>query len=423
MIMASQTETASPSTPDKQIPYPDPLNTFIWNAVVERATDVHLHSVDGGVRVLLRVDGVIYPKLMMPAAEGRRLFNQLKSAAGMNATRTFGPLEGHICWPDGDTTWDVRVTLTPIRNRESAHLRFLSVPTDQWNMTNLGFEAQDQDKIQDVIQRQEGLVLVTGPTSSGKTTSMYCLASLMDLCNTTAYTIEDPVEFKLPYAQQIEVDERHGLTMHEGLRTILRMDPDMILVGEIRDQDSAVVAARAALSGRLVLATIHARNAAGAVDTLHCLGVPHHIIGASLRMIVAQKLVRQLCHDCACEEALSPGDQALFQQQGMEIPPHHLEAQGCGSCHQHGYRGRTGLYEVAPIGQDTAREIGAGLPHHELDRRFREQGIPTLLQDGLEKVAHGVTTLRELRRISEITAEHEAGTNADTADSLETVAG
>lgn len=423
MIMASQTETATPSTPDKQTPYPDPLNTFIWNAIVEGATDVHLHSVDGGVRVLLRVDGVIYPKLMMPAAEGRRLFNQLKSAAGMNATRTFGPLEGHIRWPDGDTTWDVRVTLTPIRDRESAHLRFLSVPTDQWNMANLGFEPRDQDKIQTVVQRQEGLVLVTGPTSSGKTTSMYCLASLMDLCNTTAYTIEDPVEFKLPYAQQIEVDERHGLTMHEGLRTILRMDPDMILVGEIRDQDSAVVAARAALSGRLVLATIHARNAAGAVDTLHCLGVPHHIIGASLRMIVAQKLVRRLCQDCAHEEALSAGDQALFQQQGMDVPPHHLEAHGCGSCHQHGYRGRTGLYEVAPIDQNLAREISAGMPHHKLNHRFREQGVPSLLQDGLEKVAHGVTTFNELRRVSTITADHDAGTNVDAVDSLETVAG
>jgi type II secretory ATPase GspE/PulE/Tfp pilus assembly ATPase PilB-like protein len=423
MIMASQMETATPQIQDNPIPYPDPLNTFIWNAIVERATDVHLHSVDGGVRVLLRVDGVIYPKLMMPAAEGRRLFNQLKSAAGMNATRTFQPLEGHIRWPDSDITWDVRVTLTPTRDRESAHLRFLSVPTDQWNMTNLGFEPQDQDKIQTVIQRQEGLVLITGPTSSGKTTSMYCLASLLDLCNTTAYSIEDPVEFKLPYAQQIEVDERHGLTMHEGLRTILRMDPDMILVGEIRDQDSAVVAARAALSGRLVLATIHARNAAGAVDTLHCLGVPHHVIGASLRMIVGQKLVRRLCPDCAEQQDLCAADQALFQKQDMEVPPHHLEARGCGTCHRHGYRGRTGLYEVAPIGHELAQEIGAGITHHDLNSRFRDQGVPSILQDGLEKVAHGVTTLNELRRVSAITPEHEPGMDAGVTDSLETVAG
>jgi type II secretory ATPase GspE/PulE/Tfp pilus assembly ATPase PilB-like protein len=201
------------------------------------------------------------------------------------------------------------------------------------------------------------------------------------------------------------------------------MDPDMILVGEIRDRDSAVVAARAALSGRLVLATIHARNAAGAVDTLHCLGVPHHIIGASLRMIVAQKLVRQLCHECAREAALCPADQSLYEQQGMDIPPHHLEAAGCGTCHQHGYLGRTGLYEVAPIGHDLAQEIGAGMHHHELDRRFRAQGVASLLRDGLEKVSRGITTLNELRRVSAITAEHDAESHADRADALETVSG
>lgn len=408
MMMVSQTQPESQGPNEAQQHYPDPLNTFIWNAIVERATDVHLHSVDGGVRVLLRVDGVVYPKLMLPPAEGKKLINQLKSAAGMNVTRTFEPLEGHLKWPDEHMTWDIRVTLTPIRDRESAHLRFLSVPTEQWHLGNLGFEQEAQSRVESIIQRREGLVLLAGPTSSGKTTSMYCLASVLDLCTTTAFSIEDPVEFKLPYAQQIEVDERHGLTMHEGLRTILRMDPDVIMVGEIRDRDSAIVAARAALSGRLVLATIHARNAAGAVDALHCLGVPHHIIGASLRLIIAQKLVRRLCHECAQGRELSPAEKRLYQQQNLDVPTRHLQAMGCPRCHQLGHHGRTGLFEVAPIDHTLAQAVSKGIHHHDLDKMLRQRNLPSILQDGLEKVSRGVTSLAELHRVSTFSMELES---------------
>lgn len=418
MLMAPQTQPASNTEEEPKVSYPDPLNTFIWNAIVERATDVHLHSVDGGVRVLLRVDGMIYPKLMMPPGEGKKLFNQLKSAAGMNVTRTFEPIEGHIQWPDGDKAWEIRVTLTPIRERESAHLRFLSVPTAQWNMSNLGFEQSDQDRIANVIKRQEGLILVTGPTSSGKTTTMYCLASLLDLCTSTAYTIEDPVEFKLPYAQQIEVDERHGLTMNEGLRTILRMDPDMILVGEIRDRESAIVALRAALSGRLVLATIHARDAAGAVDALNCLGVPHHIIGGALRLVIAQKLVRRLCVECAQKLDLCSEHQTLYHQQAVDIPPYHLVAAGCNTCHQHGYNGRVGLFEVAAIDKAIAGHISMGLLHQELTDILRSQGVASVLQDGLEKVARGLTSLTELHRVCGLPTAAESALDSITIDPL-----
>ena len=406
---AQTTHSESNASQGGAQPYPDPLSTFIWNAIVERATDVHLHSVEGGVRVLLRVDGVIYPKLMMSLAEGKKLFNQLKSAAGMTITRIYEPLEGHLRWPDEHMTWDIRVTLTPVGDRESAHLRFLSCPTDQWNLPSLGFEQGSQDRVESIVKRREGLILLTGPTSSGKTTSMYCLASLLDLCTTTAYSIEDPVEFKLPYAQQIEVDQRHGLTMYEGLRTILRMDPDVILVGEIRDRDSAIVAARAALSGRLVLATIHARNASSAVDALHGLGVPQHIIGASLRLIVAQKLVRRLCYECAQGRELSVMDQRLFQQQGLDIPTRHLLSMGCPRCHQHGHHGRIGLFEVAPIDYALSKAIGGGIHHHELEKMFRQRGYPSILRDGLVKVSRGVTSLAELGRVSAVSLEQEQG--------------
>jgi len=401
-------ESSAKDSSDTVTSYPDPLNTFIWNAILERATDVHLHCVAEGVRVLHRVDGAVYPKRMLGPEEGRRLLNQLKSAAGLDVTRAYAPVEGQIEWPDGNTSWEIRVTMTPVRNRESAHLRFLSVPTEEWDVSGLGLSPADRDKIAGAVSSLSGLVLVTGPTGAGKTTTMYSLTSLMDLRTTTTFSIEDPVEFRLPYAQQIEVDERHGLTMHEGLRTILRMDPDLILVGEIRDKDSAIVAARAALSGRLVLATIHAQDAAGAVDALHYLGVPHHIIGSSLRLIIAQNLVRKLCPACARPRDLDDTDRELFARFDVQPPANLLEAATCGDCNWYGYKGRSGVFEVAPVDDETATLISSGTHHRELVQCLRAGGVRSMAQDALEKVANGISSIDELTRVCGVAPNREA---------------
>jgi type II secretory ATPase GspE/PulE/Tfp pilus assembly ATPase PilB-like protein len=388
--------------------YPDPLNTFLWNAIMDRATDVHLHCVDKGVRVLHRVDGTVHPKLLLPLAEGKRLLNQLKSAACLNITRSFAPLEGQINWTDEDKTWEIRVTLTPVRDRESAHLRLLSVPSGQWDISNLGFSRTDQERATSAVRSLSGLVLVTGPTGSGKTTSMYSLASLMDLRTTTAYSIEDPVEFRLPYAQQIEVDEKHDLTMHQGLRTILRMDPDLILIGEIRDRDSAIVAARAALSGRLVLATIHAHDAVGAVDALHYLGVPYHIIGSSLRMVIAQNLVRQLCGECAQPRELDETERELFAHSDLEVPSTLLHPGSCAECNWYGYKGRTGAFEVATVDDELGALISGGAHQRELADCLRAKGVRSMVQDALDKVARGITSMEELFRVGGFTKPGES---------------
>lgn len=396
---AAQDSPIPPASVDLAAHYPDPLKTLIWNAVLEKATDVHLHSVTEGLRVLHRVDGMIHPQRVLPPAEGRKLLNQLKSAAGLTIVRSFAPIEGQMVWPDEDMRWEIRVTLTPVRDRESAHLRFLSVPRDEWDMSGLGFSLADQDKVSSIVHSPNGLVLITGATGSGKTTTMYCLASLMDLRTTTTYSIEDPVEFKIPYIQQIEVDERHGLTMHEGLRTILRMDPDLILIGEIRDADSALVAARAALSGRLVLATIHAQDAAGAIDSLHYLGVPYHVIGSSLRLVIAQNLVRCLCPDCTLPRETSDQERELFTQNQMEPPENLAQTIGCPQCHGYGYQGRTGAFEAAPIDDQMATLIRSDANHQQLLTCLRRQGTRSMFQDGLEKVAAGVTSVEELTRV------------------------
>lgn len=399
MIRASQAGPAASCHQDSDASYPDLLNTLLWNAIMENATDVHLHCVADGVRVLHRVDGAVAPKVVLPAADGKRLLNQLKSAAGMTVAHAFSPMEGQINWRDGDESWEIRVTLTPVQGRECAHLRFLSAPRDKWDLNNLGFSASDREEITRTIHSLNGLVLVTGPTGSGKTTTMYGLASLMDLRTTTTYSIEDPVEFRLPYAQQINVDERRGLTMHEGLRTILRMDPDQILIGEIRDKDSAIVAARAALSGRLVIATIHARDAAGAVDALHYLGVPHHIIGSSLRLVIAQNLMRQLCGDCAQVRELDETETELFRSFDMEAPRSLLHGGSCEKCNWYGYKGRTGIFEVATMDDELGGLICSGPHHRQLTQSLRERGVRSIARHGAEKVAKGVSSMEELFRV------------------------
>lgn len=423
MVRASQVSPVGQYTETMEAPYPDLLNTLLWNAIVENATDVHLHCVDEGVRVLHRVDGVVAPKVVLQRHDGRRLLNQLKSAAGVTIAHTFSPVEGQLHWRDGDRTWEIRVTLTPVQGRECAHLRFLSAPRDQWDLTHLGFSTREKEQIATTIRSLNGLVLVTGPTGSGKTTSLYGLASLMDLRTTTTYSIEDPVEFNLPYAQQIRVDEGRGLTMHEGLRTILRMDPDQILIGEIRDADSAIVAARAALSGRLVVATIHARDAAGAVDALHYLGVPHHIIGSSLRLVIAQNLVRQLCGDCTQPRGLDETETAAFKRFGMEAPEELLHAGSCEKCNWYGYRGRTGIFEVATIDDELSALICSMSHHHELVARLRQKGVRSIARNGIEKVAKGVTSMEELFRVCGLPRGCETTGQATPAEAVGVMAG
>jgi type II secretory ATPase GspE/PulE/Tfp pilus assembly ATPase PilB-like protein len=324
----------------------------------------------------------------------------------MNATKSFMPQEGQIKWPDEDMRRDIRVTIVPAgRKAESAHLRILSFPKEAWKISSLGFSEKDLQDITTSINSLGGLVLISGVTGSGKTSTMYSFASLMDLRTNIAFSIEDPIEFDLPYAQQLEVDERHGLTMFEGLQTILRTDPDLVLIGEVRDKDSAVVAARAALSGRLVLATIHARDAASTVDSLHYLGVPYHIIGGSIKLIVSQNLMRTLCPSCAEERMPTAEEKALFKSSGLDVPKKIYNAAGCEDCEFYGYKGRIAIFEVAIINPDTAHLIADGIHQKQLRDHFRKNSINSMLVDGLRKVADGLTSMDELYRVCDFRTE------------------
>lgn len=379
---------------------PDPFKTVIWNAIYEGATDIHLNSAEGGTLILYRVDGIIHEKQLLSEAEGRQLINQIKTAAKLNATKSFMPQEGQIKWPDDETLRDIRVTVVPAgKNAESAHMRILSFPQGGWKISSLGLSKDDLQNISSTINSMNGLVLIAGVTGSGKTTTMYSFASLADLRTKMAFSIEDPIEFNVPYAQQLEVDERHGLTMYQGLQTILRMDPDLVMVGEIRDRDSAIVTSRAALSGKLVLATIHAKDAAGTIDALHYLGVPYYIIGGSVKLIVAQNLMRRLCTSCAEKRTPSKEEKELFAENDLKVPKKIFDATGCKECNFYGYQGLFAIFEIARIDHDTAHMITDGIHQQQLRDHFRKININPMLVDGLKKVAQGITSIDELYRV------------------------
>jgi len=376
------------------------LSTVIQQAVTEGATDIHLDTWGEEAIVRYRVDGMLHAKHRLTASQARRLVNQVRVSAELDVEATVRPAEGQFRWSAGGAARDVRVTLLPTAPRnEAAHLRLLTTPQDWRDAEHLGLSAGERSAIQSVLHETHGLALIAGPTGSGKTTTLYALTGLEDLVHRVAVSIEDPAEYDLPNVRQMEVNPRRGLTMQEGLRVLLRVDPDVLIVGEIRDPHSATVAAQAALTGRQVLATIHGRDAAAAIHAMHYFSVPYYILGGALRMVIAQNLVRRLCRQCARPRPVTGAELGLFQRVGVEPPGEVLEPQGCPGCSGYGYRGRTGVFEIAVLDDEFGLWLADGRQQHEIRKRLAESGVRSLAAAALQKVAEGETSMREVARL------------------------
>lgn len=367
----------------------EPLIGILTEAINEGATDIHFDPFEGGKHVRYRVDGVIHDKPPVPTAQRKRLLNQVKVLMDLDIDKSFVPEEGFISLEYGDVQYDVRVTIAPVGDREAIHFRFLSSGRDLLLLENIGMRAQDLQTVQEVIDAPSGLVLVAGGIGSGKTTTLYALANTLKRNNLIVASIEDPVEFRLPHVRQLEVSEKHGFSMYEGLRVLLRMDPDVIAIGEIRDEPSATTAVRAGLSGQLVMATIHARSASMAVDALNNMRVPRYVIGGALRLVVRQNLVLRLCPQCAQEHAVTDDARILYESHQMSIPDHFFAAGGCEACKGYGHKGRIGVFELTPVSQELGQDIAAGLGTRELAACFSQCRSQTLAQDVLHKAAEG----------------------------------
>jgi len=371
----------------------DPLHSIIQKAITERATDVHIDPAAEGEMVRFRVDGILYEKDTIPYKFRKRVLNQVKIMTNLDIDRSFLPQDGLFIYEHEGIKHDIRVTIVPINNRESIHFRLLTAARQVSTLEEIGMCSQDLLLVKNTIKAPTGLILASGGTGTGKTTTMYALANALELDTLVAVSIEDPVEFRNPYIRQVEVDEVHGLTMYEGLRVLMRTDPDVILVGEIRDKQSAVTAARAGLSGHLVLATIHARNPGMVIDVMQNLSVPRYVIGGALRLIIQQDLVRRVCPACARKVEMKPQEKAIFEKYQVSVPDQVYETVGCEKCKGYGYLGRVGVFEVTRINTTFGREIASGMNQREMDKKLEQLRTHSIIEDVLDKAADGTTSI------------------------------
>ncbi|NPB05973.1 MAG: type II/IV secretion system protein [Aquificae bacterium] len=377
-------------------------NLIIYEAVRRDASDIHVEPLEKKVQVRFRIDGVLRPFKEFPASVKDSLVARIKILANMDISERRKPQDGRIRVTVQKKKIDLRVSTVPTVYGEKVVMRIQEAEKYlKVKLEDLGFEPDDLLKYRKAIWKPWGMILVSGPTGSGKTTTLY--ASLMErnTPDVNIMTVEDPVEVSIPGINQVQVNERIGLTFAEVLRAFLRQDPDIILVGEIRDTETAEIAIRASLTGHLVFSTVHANDAPSTVTRLVDMGVEPFLVGSSLVMVVAQRLIRKLCPKCKQETTLPPdiAKQLGLAEKDEEIKVYKAKEGGCEYCNFTGYKGRTAVHEILEIDDELRTLIVRGANHDEIRREARKKGMRTLYEDGLIKVKKGITSLEEVNRV------------------------
>ena len=376
------------------------VNLIILEAVRGRASDVHVEPFEKRLTVKYRIDGVLVeenapPKRLQPAITSR-----IKIMAGMNIAERYVPQDGHITLRFEGRKVDIRVSTVPTIYGESVVMRILDKESVQLDLAKLGMRESDRNAMQRLIDLPHGMVLVTGPTGSGKTTTLYAALSKLYDPSLKIITIEDPVEYELSGVNQIPVNPKRGLTFASGLRAILRQDPDVIMVGEIRDKETADIAVRSALTGHLLFSTLHTNDAPSAITRLVDLGVPPYLISATVIGVLAQRLTRSLCGQCRQPDPVVSAElvQEYVSPWRPLTEPQAWKPVGCPACRQTGYRGRTALYELMELSEALRSTMHPQLDEPALRRAAVQAGLRPLRMVGLDKVGRGETTLEEVLR-------------------------
>jgi type IV pilus assembly protein PilB len=370
------------------------VRSIISDAVDRGVSDIHFAPDEGALTVRVRIDGVMSDGPRIPRSQAAAVISRIKILADLDISERRLPQDGRIGIAIDGRRVDVRVAVLPLVGGESAVLRILDAGRSPLSLDGLGMSAHDLERLDISLRRTQGAILVTGPTGSGKTTSLYAVIGLVRSPEKTLTTIEDPVEYHLSGVEQIQVTERSGLTFATGLRAIVRADPDVIMVGEIRDRESAHIAVDAALTGHLLLSTLHTNDAPSAPMRLIDMGIEPYLVAASINCVVAQRLARRVCTTCRRATRVPAEHVGLTGADG-EV----YEAVGCSRCRQTGYRGRVALFEVMNITDEIRSLIVRCAPAHELAQLAVDQGMSRLHDDGIEKTRSGETTLAELGRV------------------------
>jgi type II secretion system protein E len=382
------------------------VNVILLEALRLRASDVHLESTAQGLRVRYRIDGVLQEVSNPPRQYQAAVISRIKIMANLNIAERRLAQDGRIRLRLSDRELDLRVSTLPALHGESVVLRILDRGSGVPDLVDLGMSEATLASFARLIRIPHGIILVTGPTGSGKTTTLYGALRRINGPGVKIVTVEDPVEYQIEGLTQIPVAAKGGLTFASALRSILRHDPDIIMVGEMRDTETAEISIQAALTGHLVFSTLHTNDASGGITRLADMGIEPYLIAATVRGLLAQRLVRMVCEDCAEPYEASPGELARVGGMMPEVAAAFRRGRGCDACAGSGYRGRTGIYELLVVTDELRARIVGGASLDEIRQLGRNQGMVPLRVDGWTKVCRGTTTIEELLRV---TNEDELG--------------
>ena len=372
------------------------VRLLIMSAINSRATDIHITPTNKTTQIHYRIDGILYPFYSFPLEVHSRVISSIKVKAEMDISEQRKPQDGRLSFDFLNESYDIRVSTLKVTNGENLVMRILSSSEELYNIRSLGLDPDDITQLRDLLHKPYGMVLVSGPTGSGKTTTLYAALREISSIEKNIVTVEDPIEYQFPLIRQTQVNEKAGYVFSSAVRAFLRQDPDVILIGEIRDGDTATMALRAAQTGHLVFSTVHANDASGAVPRLKDLGMRDHMISSSLICVLAQRLVRGLCPHCKQPYDSGEDEHRVFGiQKGTPL----YAPVGCPRCIKTGYLGRIMVAEILVISKEIERLISVGSHPFEIKDKAVEEGMVTLHGDGIRKILNGKTSFAEGWRV------------------------
>lgn len=387
----------------EKLPIVEIANEIIIDAVNKGASDIHFDPTKDSIKVRFRIDGILNDYAIIPNKYKRNMISRIKMIAGMNIMETRLPQDGAIKSKIGDRLLDLRVSSLPTNNAEKIVIRILDYSMSLAGLDNLGFSPDAMEKINKLIRMPNGIILVTGATGTGKSTTLYSILQKLNTESVNIITVEDPVEMDIAGVNQVQTQSEIGLTFATVLRSILRQDPNIIMIGEIRDDETARIAVRASITGHLVLSTLHTNNSLNTIERLADMDVERYLLGSSLEGIISQRLARKLCTDCMIKRETTPYEKEVFKTVlGKEVNEMYVpNKEGCPKC-SHGYKGRLAILEVLVLNDKIKDAITNNLPKNELRELVYTGEVVTLLQDGLNKVVEGETSFEEILKIVDL---------------------
>lgn len=386
---------------DEEAPIVRLVNQLISNAVIQKASDIHFDPQETEVKIRYRIDGVLRTERSLPKHMQNMITARIKIMGNLNITENRIPQDGRIKTTINFRPVDIRLSTLPTIYGEKIVMRILDLSNAATSIDKLGFSEQNEQLFRKMIARPNGILLITGPTGSGKSTTLYAALSHLNQEGVNIITVEDPVEYRLEGVNQIQVKEEVGLTFAAGLRSILRQDPDIVMIGEIRDLETAEIATRASLTGHLVLSTLHTNSAVESISRLEDMGIEPFLIASSLVGVMAQRLVRRVCRDCAQTVPATTREKELFAASGLTIETLQ-RGRGCAACNNTGYRGRIAIHEILPVDRTVKEYILQRNGIQSIMQYMKKAGYRTLMEDGMLKVLDGLTTTEEVLRVSTV---------------------